>query len=54
MEHFDRFFAALGLELKQEWTEKYHYAELVRDGRYVVGIAQRIRPSSDQGGPSAA
>jgi len=35
----DWYIAALGLELKQEWTEKYHYAELVHDDRYIVGIA---------------
>ena len=35
----DWWIRYLDLELKQEWTEKYHYAELVRDGRFVVGIA---------------
>jgi predicted enzyme related to lactoylglutathione lyase len=35
----DWYIEALGLELQQEWTEKYHYAELVKDGRLVVGIA---------------
>ncbi|MHC4550308.1 MAG: VOC family protein [Planctomycetota bacterium] len=35
----DWYIAALDLELRQEWTEDYHYAELVRDGRLVVGIA---------------
>ena len=35
----DWYIDALQLELDGEWTEKYHYAELVRDGRYVVGIA---------------
>ena len=35
----DWYVAALGLTLKQEWTEDYHYAELVRDGRLVIGIA---------------
>ena len=32
------YMEALDLELKQEWTEKFHYAELVKDGRFVVGI----------------
>ena len=44
----DWYIQALELELKQEWTEDYHYAELVRDGRYVVGIAaateMRVEP----------
>lgn len=35
----DWYVRALDLEVKQEWTEDYHYAELVRDGRFVVGIA---------------
>ena len=35
----DWYMAALGLELKQEWNTDYHYAELVRDGRRVIGIA---------------
>ena len=35
----DWYIAALGLELEKEWTEDYHYAELTRDGRRVVGIA---------------
>lgn len=35
----DWWIAALGLELKQEWTADYHYAELAFDGRFVVGIA---------------
>jgi predicted enzyme related to lactoylglutathione lyase len=35
----DWYRAALGLDLKQEWSESYHYAELSRDGKLVVGIA---------------
>jgi len=35
----DWYIAALDLELEQEWTEGYHYAELVREGRLVIGIA---------------
>ena len=35
----DWYVDALELTLEEEWTEKYHYAELVRDGRLVVGIA---------------
>ena len=35
----DWYVDALDLELIGEWTEKYHYAELARDGRLVVGIA---------------
>lgn len=35
----DWYMDALDLELQQEWTEQYHYAELVRDGKLVVGIA---------------
>ena len=42
-EDYDRMRAwyrdALGLDLAHESTEHYHYAELVRDGRFVVGIA---------------
>jgi len=33
------YMQALDLELSEEWTEKFHYAELVRDGRLVFGIA---------------
>ena len=35
----DWYIDALDLELDAEWTENYHYAELKRDGRYVIGIA---------------
>jgi predicted enzyme related to lactoylglutathione lyase len=35
----DWYIDALELELGEEWTGKYHYAELVKDGRLVVGIA---------------
>ena len=35
----DWWIEMIGLELKQEWTEHYHYAELVKDGKLVVGIA---------------
>jgi predicted enzyme related to lactoylglutathione lyase len=35
----DWYIYALGLELRQEWTEKFHYAELVKNGKLVVGIA---------------
>ena len=34
----DWYINALGLELQQEWTEDYHYAELAYDGHLVVGI----------------
>ena len=35
----DWYVDALELTLEEEWTEKYHYAELTKDGRLVVGIA---------------
>ena len=35
----DWYIEALELELQQEWTEKYHYAELAKDGKLVIGIA---------------
>ena len=35
----DWYVDALDLQLKAEWQDDYHYAELVRDGRFVVGIA---------------
>ncbi len=35
----DWYIDALELELEQEWTGKYHYAELVKNGKLVVGIA---------------
>jgi len=35
----DWYLSALDLELEQEWTEGFHYAELVRNGQLVVGIA---------------
>lgn len=35
----DWWIRAIGLELAKEWSEDFHYAELVHDGRYVVGIA---------------
>jgi predicted enzyme related to lactoylglutathione lyase len=35
----DWWIEVVGLQLKQEWTDKYHYAELAVDGRFVVGIA---------------
>ena len=34
----DWYINALGLELQQEWTEDYHYAELAYDKHLVVGI----------------
>jgi len=34
----DWWIDALELDLLKEWTENYHYAELAKDGRYVVGI----------------
>ena len=47
----DWYIATLGLELLQEWSDSYHYAELARDGRVLVGIAdtsemgvQPVRP----------
>lgn len=42
-EEFDRlrdwWIDVVGLELLEEWTDTYHYAELGRAGRIVVGIA---------------
>lgn len=35
----DWWIDALELELMGEWTGTYHYAELGRDGKHVVGIA---------------
>ena len=35
----DWYVDALDLTLDGEWTDKYHYAELKRDGKFVVGIA---------------
>jgi predicted enzyme related to lactoylglutathione lyase len=35
----DWYIDTLDLTLDGEWTEHYHYAELTRDGRFVVGIA---------------
>ena len=35
----DWYLDALELTLKDEWTEKCHYAELTRGDRFVVGIA---------------
>jgi len=35
----DWYVKALDLELKEEWSDRFHYAELVKDGRFVVGIA---------------
>ena len=35
----DWYIDALDLTLDGEWTAKYHYAELKRDGKCVVGIA---------------
>ena len=35
----DWWIEMIDLELKQEWTEKFHYCELAKDGKYVVGIA---------------
>ncbi len=44
----DWYVATLDLELKAEWTESYHYAELTREGRLVIGIADakemRVEP----------
>ena len=37
----DWYLAALDLELKAEWTESYHYSELAREGRLVIGIAPK-------------
>lgn len=34
----DWYINALGLELQEEWTEDYHYAELSYDKQLVVGI----------------
>jgi predicted enzyme related to lactoylglutathione lyase len=35
----DWYIDTLELTVDGEWTENYHYAELVRDGKFVVGIA---------------
>lgn len=35
----DWYVDVLELTVDGEWTEKYHYAELMREGRYVIGIA---------------
>ena len=35
----DWWVEVVGLQLLQEWTDAYHYAELGHDGRLVVGIA---------------
>ena len=35
----DWWIEVVGLELKQEWSKEYHYAELAKDGKFVVGIA---------------
>lgn len=35
----DWYIDALELELKEEWTDKFHYAELLKNGKLVVGIA---------------
>lgn len=32
------YIKALGLEIQEEWTENYHYAELSYDKQLVVGI----------------
>lgn len=36
----DWWIEVVGLELLQEWTQSYHYAELAKDGALVLGIAQ--------------
>ena len=38
----DWWIEALELELDGEWTEHYHYAELKRHGKFVVGIADAV------------
>ena len=35
----DWWIEVVGLELLQEWTDSYHYAELGKDGQLVMGIA---------------
>ena len=35
----DWWIEVVGLELLQEWSDTYHYAELGKDGHIVVGIA---------------
>ncbi len=35
----DWYADTLELEIEEEWTENCHYAELVKDGRLVIGIA---------------
>ena len=46
----DWWIEVIGLELRQEWSDKYHYAELIKDGKFVVGIASAkemgVRPST--------
>ena len=35
----DWYVETLDLEVQEEWTEHFHYAELVREGKLVIGIA---------------
>lgn len=46
----DGWISTIGLELEREWTEPYHYAELGKDGKFVVGIASAremgVKPST--------
>ena len=35
----DWWIEVVGLEVLQEWTDAYHYAELGADGHLIVGIA---------------
>ena len=48
----DWYVQALQLDVDGEWTERYHYAELKRQGRFVVGIASaeemKVNPHGDR------
>ena len=47
----DWWIDVVGLELVGEWTEKYHYAELAHEGRFVVGIASAAEMGADPATP---
>ena len=49
----DWWIEVVGLELRQEWSEDYHYAELVHDGKFVVGIASASEMKCDPPTPRA-
>ena len=48
------YIDALDLTLEEEWTEKFHYAELARDGKLVVGIASAAEMNTTPGDRKAA